>query len=63
MTDDVFQFCRQFFVTGELSSELNRTLICLIPKVKQPKQMSDFRPISLSNVLMKILSKVMTNRL
>lgn len=42
---------------------LNRTLVCLIPKVKHPKQMKDFRPISLCNVLIRILSKVMANRL
>lgn len=42
---------------------LNRMLVCLIPKVRQLKQMSDLQPISLCNVLMRILSKVMTNRL
>lgn len=61
--DDVVCFCRNFVATGELPRDLNRTVICLIPKVKQPKQMSDFRPIALCNVLMRILSKVMTNRL
>lgn len=46
-----------------LSSELNRTLDCLIPKNKHPKQMFEFRPIALCNILMRILSKVITNRL
>ncbi|KAL8154887.1 hypothetical protein AgCh_000296 [Apium graveolens] len=48
---------------GELPSGLNRTLVCLIPKVKHPKKVADLRPISLCNVLMRILSKVMANRL
>lgn len=48
---------------GELPNGINRTLVCLIPKVKQPKEMSDLRPISLCNVLMRVLSKVMANKL
>lgn len=38
-------------------------LVCLVHKVKQPKQMKDLRHIFLCNVLMLILSKVMVNRL
>lgn len=60
---DIVKFCQQFFQTGELPEGINRTLVCLIPKVKQPKQMGDLRPISLCNVLFRILSKVMANRL
>ena len=35
----------------------------LIPKVKDPKYVTEFRPISLSNVLYRIFAKVLTNRL
>ncbi|WOH11566.1 hypothetical protein DCAR_0831055 [Daucus carota subsp. sativus] len=34
---DVVGFCQHFFVTGDLPLEFNRTLVCLIPKVKQPQ--------------------------
>ena len=60
---DVVAFCKNFFDHGVLPENVKRTLVCLIPKVKQPKQVSDLRPISLCNVLMRILSKVMANRL
>lgn len=52
MGNDVTVFCQKFFNTGELPKGLNHTLMCLIPKVKQPKQVADLRPISLCNVLM-----------
>lgn len=60
--EDVVGFCKHFFATGELQPEFNRTLVCLILKVKKPKQMSELRPISLCNVLFRILSKVLANR-
>ena len=42
---------------------VNETYICLIPKTKAPRKISEYRPISLCNVIYKIISKVLANRL
>lgn len=43
-------------------SPLNNTYIALIPKVKNPSSPRDFRPISLCNVVMKLVTKTIANR-
>ncbi|KAM6544338.1 hypothetical protein CsatB_008785 [Cannabis sativa] len=43
--------------------DLNKTILVLIPKKKQPMDMGNLRPIALCNVLYKIVSKVVGNRL
>ena len=47
---------------GNIGS-INQTYIALIPKKKECESPVDFRPISLCNVLYKIISKVLANRL
>jgi hypothetical protein len=52
-----------FLNGGEMPNEVNLTTIVLIPKVKNPQEMNNFRPISLCNVIYKLCSKVLSNRL
>ena len=53
----------EFLNTGYMIPDLNRTYIVLIPKIKNSIKVSDYRPISLCNVIYKIIAKVVANRL
>ena len=49
--------------SGKLPYPINHTFVTLIPKVKNPVSISQYRPISLCNLLYKIFSEVLANRL
>ena len=53
----------KFFLLGIFDEEVNHTFIALIPKLKNLMKVSESRPISLCNVLYKIISKTLANRL
>jgi hypothetical protein len=52
-----------FFNSGMLDPRINSTHIALIPKMSNPGSVSEFQSISLCNVIFKLLSKVLANRL
>lgn len=61
--DSVTRFVRMAFNLRKFPVELNESLITLIPKVQHPEDISQFCPIALINVITKIISKVIANRL
>ena len=63
MGDTIVLAVLDFLKNGNMLPEINHTNIVLIPKIRNPMKMSDFRPISLCNVIYKIISKVLANRL
>lgn len=61
--DDVIREIQDFFISGTLHQRQNETHLRLIPKIKGPKQVSDYRPIALCNTHYKIIAKILTKRL
>ena len=60
---DITNTILSFLNSGSLPSPINHTFVTLIPKIKNPERVIEFRPISLCNVLYKIFSEVLENRL
>ena len=60
---DVCNAIQAFFHFGSLLKAFNQTFITLIPKIPNSEEVSHFRPINLCNVLYKIISRVIVNRL
>jgi len=60
---EIFEAAKCWLDRGYFPTTLNDTNICLIPKCDNHVSMTDMRPISLSNVLHKIISKALANRL
>jgi hypothetical protein len=63
LKNDICAGIRKFLEGGEMPEIVNSTVLVLIPKIKQPQDLTQYRPIALCNVLYKIASKVIALRL
>lgn len=61
--DDIYQMVHTAFQIGYFDPEISNTLIALIPIIDPPTTYKDFRPISLCNIIYKIITKVLVHRL
>ena len=60
---DFYKLCFQFF-DGNLNLEsINDGFITLIPKNNAPSSVNDYRPITLLNCCLKVITKLLANRL
>ena len=48
---------------GIVPDAINSTFTSLIPKIKNPKKVSNFRHFSLCNIFYELIAKVLVNRL
>lgn len=63
MGDEISQEVLFAINSRQIPAEWNDTSIVLIPKVDSPELITQYRPISLCNVLYKIISKMLAARL
>ncbi|MCH90244.1 RNA-directed DNA polymerase (Reverse transcriptase), partial [Trifolium medium] len=61
--ETVYKFVENVWQNPSAISDVNKTDICLIPKIDKPEYVTQFRPISLCNTNYKIVSKVIVERL
>jgi esterase/lipase superfamily enzyme len=59
----IYDLCMDFFEGKVNLQAINSSFITLIPKVNTPTNLNDFRPISLINCVVKIITKLLEDRL
>ena len=61
--ESVTRAITSFFQAGRMPDEVNNSFIVLIPKSQSPTSFNHYRPISLCNVVYKIITKLLVSRL
>jgi hypothetical protein len=60
---DFYRLCQEFWNCFVNLKSINNSFITLIPKIQAPEGPNDFMPISLLNLCLKLLTKILANRL
>ncbi|KAL4348556.1 hypothetical protein GQ457_17G007420 [Hibiscus cannabinus] len=63
LKDEIMKLFDDFYKGKITDKSLNHSFIALIPKLKSPTRMEDYRPISLVSSLYKIIARVLSRRL
>ncbi|KAA0058104.1 LINE-1 retrotransposable element ORF2 protein [Cucumis melo var. makuwa] len=63
LKEDIMDIFKDFFEKGVINKNMNNTYIALIAKKKDYSHPKDFRPISLTTSIYKIIAKTLSNRL
>jgi hypothetical protein len=61
--DEITQKILQALLTGIIPEGWNETTVVLIPKIDSPELVTQYRPISLCNIIYKIISNMLASRL
>lgn len=61
--EDMYRLCWDFHSHRADLKNINYSYITLVPKKDNPERVNDFRPISLLNSSIKIITKILANRL
>lgn len=59
----VIREVKKIFATRKVLEFLNKTHITLIPKIQGPKTLGNYRPISLCNIVHKVVTKIIVTKL
>ena len=60
---DFYDLCHAFHAGGLDITSISEGYITLIPKISSPETANDFRPITLLNCCLKVITKILANRL
>jgi hypothetical protein len=60
---DFYELCQGFYDGKICMQSINRSYIVLVHKKDNPSRVGDFRPISLRNSSVKLLTKILANKL
>jgi hypothetical protein len=61
--EDFYRLCRDFFDCNVNLESINSSFITLVPKINNLETINDFRPISLLNCSIILLTKILADRL
>lgn len=63
LKEDIMKFCIDFHSKGKVVRSVTSSFISLIPEVKNPQNLLEYRSICLVGSLLKVLSKILASRI